>query len=36
VAAVLVADRLPLDVRHAAKVDRAEVARQAAALLAGR
>jgi len=29
VAAVLVADRLPLDIRHASKVDRAEVARQA-------
>ncbi|MCH1867485.1 alpha/beta fold hydrolase [Nocardioides sp. CFH 31398] len=36
VAAVLVADRLPLDVRHASKVDRAEVARQAARALAGR
>ena len=35
-AAVLVADRLPLDIRHASKVDRLEVARQAARLLAGR
>ena len=36
VSAVLVADRLPLDIRHGAKVDRAEVARQAALVLAGR
>ncbi|MXG92091.1 alpha/beta fold hydrolase [Nocardioides flavescens] len=36
VAAVLTADRLPLDVRHASKVDRTEVARQASALLDGR
>jgi len=36
VAAVLTADRLPLDVRHASKVDRTEVTRQAAALLDGR
>ena len=36
VAAVLTADRLPLDIRHASKVDRSEVARQAARLLAGR
>jgi acyl-CoA synthetase (AMP-forming)/AMP-acid ligase II/pimeloyl-ACP methyl ester carboxylesterase len=36
VAAVLTAARLPLDVRHASKVDRTEVARQAAALLDGR
>jgi len=36
VAAVLTARRLPLDVRHASKVDRAEVARQAGELLAGR
>lgn len=35
VAAVLVADRLPLDIRHAAKVDRTEVARQADLVLAG-
>ncbi|GAA5152600.1 alpha/beta fold hydrolase [Nocardioides marinquilinus] len=35
VAAVLAADRLPLDIRHAAKVDRTEVARQAHRLLAG-
>ncbi len=35
-AAVLHADRLPLDVRHASKVDRTELARQAAAVLAGR
>ncbi|WP_344008618.1 alpha/beta fold hydrolase [Nocardioides lentus] len=35
VAAVLRADRLPLDIRHASKVDRAEVARQADRLLAG-
>lgn len=36
VAAVLTAARLPLDVRHASKVDRTEVARQAAVLLDGR
>jgi olefin beta-lactone synthetase len=36
VAAVLTADRLPLDIRHASKVDRLEVARQATRLLAGR
>lgn len=36
VAAVLHADRLPLDIRHASKVDRTELARQAAAVLAGR
>ena len=36
VAAVLTANRLPLDIRHASKVDRFEVARQAARLLAGR
>ncbi|WP_299057233.1 alpha/beta fold hydrolase [uncultured Nocardioides sp.] len=36
VAAVLAADRLPLDVRHSSKVDRSEVARQAARSLAGR
>ena len=36
VAAVLTANRLPLDIRHASKVDRIEVARQAARLLAGR
>ena len=35
VAAVLRADRLPLDIRHASKVDRVEVARQAARALAG-
>ncbi|MCV2487776.1 alpha/beta fold hydrolase [Geodermatophilus sp. YIM 151500] len=35
VAAVLVAGRLPVDVRHQSKVDRAEVARRAARLLAG-
>ncbi len=35
VAAVLVADRLPLDIRHASKVDRLEVSRQADRLLAG-
>ena len=35
VAAVLLADRLPLDIRHASKVDRREVSRQAARLLAG-
>ncbi|WNV77711.1 alpha/beta fold hydrolase [Geodermatophilus sp. DSM 44513] len=35
VAAVLLAGRLPVDVRHQSKVDRAEVARRAAALLAG-
>ncbi len=36
VAAVLHADRLPLDIRHASKVDRLVVARQAARTLAGR
>ena len=36
VAAVLTSDRLPLDIRHASKVDRLEVARQAARTLAGR
>ncbi len=36
VAAVLIADRLPLDIRHASKVDRHEVAHQAGRLLAGR
>ncbi len=36
VSAVLCADRLPLDIRHASKIDRTEVARQAAAALAGR
>ncbi len=36
VSAVLSADRLPLDIRHASKIDRTEVARQAAAHLAGR
>jgi hypothetical protein len=35
VAAVLVAARLPVDIRHASKVDRTEVARRAAAVLAG-
>ncbi|MGY1591420.1 alpha/beta fold hydrolase [Geodermatophilus sp. SYSU D00708] len=35
VAAVLTAARLPVDVRHQSKVDRAEVARRAARLLAG-
>jgi olefin beta-lactone synthetase len=35
VAAVLVAARLPVDIRHQSKVDRREVARQAARLLAG-
>jgi len=35
VAAVLVAPSLPVDIRHNAKVDRGEVARRAAALLAG-
>ena len=34
-AAVLVTDRLPLDIRHASKIDRTEVARRAARLLAG-
>ena len=34
-AAVLRSDRLPLDIRHASKVDRLEVARQAARVLAG-
>ncbi|GAA5122110.1 alpha/beta fold hydrolase [Alloalcanivorax gelatiniphagus] len=36
VAAVLRSDRLPLDIRHASKVDRIEVARQATRTLAGR
>ena len=36
VSAVLSADRLPLDIRHASKIDRTEVARQAAKSLAGR
>jgi acyl-coenzyme A synthetase/AMP-(fatty) acid ligase len=35
VAAVLVANRLPLDIRHASKIDRQEVARRAAKVLAG-
>ncbi len=35
VAAVLVARRLPVDVRHQSKVDRSEVARRAARVLAG-
>ena len=35
VAAVLVTSRLPVDVRHQSKVDRAEVARRAARALAG-
>jgi acyl-coenzyme A synthetase/AMP-(fatty) acid ligase len=35
VAAVLVADALPVDIRHAAKVDRARVAAWAARVLAG-
>ncbi len=35
-AAVLAADRLPVDIRHASKVDRTEVARRAAGTLAGR
>ena len=34
-AAVLVTDRMPLDIRHASKVDRTEVARRAARVLAG-
>jgi hypothetical protein len=32
---VLVARRLPVDVRHQSKVDRSEVARRAARVLAG-
>lgn len=36
VAAVLSADRLPLDIRHAAKVDRTEVARQGGLVLSGK
>ncbi|SDN70152.1 alpha/beta fold hydrolase [Geodermatophilus sp. DSM 45219] len=36
VAAVLLAGRLPVDVRHQSKVDRGEVARRAARVLAGR
>ncbi|MGY1747713.1 alpha/beta fold hydrolase [Modestobacter sp. SYSU DS0511] len=35
VSAVLTTDRLPVDIRHQSKVDRAAVARQAARLLAG-
>ncbi len=35
VAAVLVVDRLPLDIRHSSKVDRVEVARRASRVLAG-
>ncbi|MFK7918791.1 MAG: alpha/beta fold hydrolase [Ilumatobacter sp.] len=35
VAAVLVTDRLPVDIRHNAKIDRAEVASWASSLLAG-
>jgi olefin beta-lactone synthetase len=35
VAAVLVARRLPLDIRHASKIDRLAVARAAGRLLAG-
>ena len=35
VAAVLVAARLPVDIRHQSKVDRSEVARRAARVLAG-
>jgi len=35
VAAVLVTDRLPVDIRHASKIDRALVAQQAARTLAG-
>jgi acyl-CoA synthetase (AMP-forming)/AMP-acid ligase II/pimeloyl-ACP methyl ester carboxylesterase len=35
VAAVLVTDRLPVDIRHQSKVDRREVARRAERLLAG-
>ena len=34
-AAVLVTDRLPVDIRHAAKIDRARVARWAEHVLAG-
>jgi acyl-coenzyme A synthetase/AMP-(fatty) acid ligase/pimeloyl-ACP methyl ester carboxylesterase len=34
-AAVLLAPELPVDIRHASKVDRSEVARRAAAVLAG-
>ncbi len=36
VAAVLVTDRLPVDIRHASKIDRARVARWATHVLAGR
>ena len=36
VAAVLVTDRLPVDIRHASKIDRARVARWAEYVLAGR
>jgi len=35
VAAVLVADQLPMDIRHASKIDRREVARRASRVLAG-
>ncbi len=35
VAAVLVTDRLPVDIRHASKIDRARVARWAEHVLAG-
>jgi hypothetical protein len=35
VAAVLVTDRLPVDIRHASKIDRARVARWADHVLAG-
>jgi hypothetical protein len=34
-AAVLTVERLPLDIRHASKIDRTEVARRAAHVLAG-
>jgi len=36
VAAVLAAPRLPVDIRHESKIDRVEVARDTAAMLAGR
>lgn len=36
VAAVLVTDRLPVDIRHASKIDRAKVSRWAEAILSGR
>ena len=32
---MLTVDRLPLDIRHASKIDRTEVARRAARVLAG-